>query len=241
MALPSFSLTNPNRVRAVVGAFTMLNHKAFHAVDGSGYAFTADCVLELDKVRAPRGGGGGCSRSARLTRLRAHARALRPAAQPAGGGAARALLLGLAPPRAQVGRADEGAARAAAAGGRPLAQHARDRGHLAAMSGRAEGRGGRAGAPAPRMAGRQPKRGQKSRSSGAAAASGVVGLRTAAGAAATAAGTQARLCHAPWPARRRAARIYRLLTRGSTRACSAMREAVRLCWPCNYISLRGAR
>lgn len=54
MKLPSFSLTNPNRVRAVVGAFTMLNHKTFHKEDGSGYAFTAQCVLDLDKVRRQR-------------------------------------------------------------------------------------------------------------------------------------------------------------------------------------------
>jgi len=50
MSLPSFSLTNPNRVRAVVGAFTALNHKTFHKEDGSGYAFTAQCVIDLDKI-----------------------------------------------------------------------------------------------------------------------------------------------------------------------------------------------
>jgi aminopeptidase N len=52
MSLPSFSMTNPNRVRAVVGAFTMLNHKAFHAADGSGYEFIAQSVIDLDKVTA---------------------------------------------------------------------------------------------------------------------------------------------------------------------------------------------
>jgi len=52
MELPSFSLTNPNRVRAVVGAFTMLNPKYFHAADGSGYEFAADCVISLDPINA---------------------------------------------------------------------------------------------------------------------------------------------------------------------------------------------
>jgi len=50
MALPSFQMTNPNRVRAVVGAFAAANYGTFHAADGSGYAFTAQCVVELDKI-----------------------------------------------------------------------------------------------------------------------------------------------------------------------------------------------
>ncbi|ART79340.1 aminopeptidase N [Oceanisphaera avium] len=37
MAHPTFSLTNPNRVRAVIGAFANGNPLAFHAIDGSGY------------------------------------------------------------------------------------------------------------------------------------------------------------------------------------------------------------
>lgn len=45
---PAFSLRNPNRVRALVGAFCSGNPFRFHAADGSGYAFLADQVLELN-------------------------------------------------------------------------------------------------------------------------------------------------------------------------------------------------
>src|SRR5262249_1469456 len=47
---PDFSLGNPNRVRSLVGAFCMGNPAAFHRVDGAGYRFWADRVLELDAV-----------------------------------------------------------------------------------------------------------------------------------------------------------------------------------------------
>ena len=45
---PAFSIKNPNKVRAVVGAFSTQNVPNFHALDGSGYAFLADKVIELD-------------------------------------------------------------------------------------------------------------------------------------------------------------------------------------------------
>ncbi|MDZ7642236.1 MAG: aminopeptidase N [Desulfurivibrio sp.] len=45
---PAFRLDNPNRVRALIGAFGS-NPVAFHAADGSGYRFLADRILELDK------------------------------------------------------------------------------------------------------------------------------------------------------------------------------------------------
>ena len=45
---PAFDLKNPNKARAVIGAFTNLNPVNFHAVDGSGYSFLADQVLEID-------------------------------------------------------------------------------------------------------------------------------------------------------------------------------------------------
>ncbi len=45
---PAFSIQNPNKVRSLVGAFSMLNPTGFHAADGSGYAFHADRVIELD-------------------------------------------------------------------------------------------------------------------------------------------------------------------------------------------------
>ena len=50
MAHPSFSIRNPNKVRAVLGAFSLANPTRFHAADGSGYAFLADRVLELDGI-----------------------------------------------------------------------------------------------------------------------------------------------------------------------------------------------
>ena len=50
MAHPGFSIRNPNRVRAVIGAFARGNPLHFHAADGSGYAFVADRVLELDAL-----------------------------------------------------------------------------------------------------------------------------------------------------------------------------------------------
>ncbi len=47
---PAFSMTNPNRVRSLIGAFCGNNPLHFHAADGSGYAFLADAVLELDRL-----------------------------------------------------------------------------------------------------------------------------------------------------------------------------------------------
>ncbi|MDF3060714.1 MAG: aminopeptidase [Microvirga sp.] len=45
---PAFSMSNPNRVRALIGAFAMANATQFHRSDGAGYDFVADAVLELD-------------------------------------------------------------------------------------------------------------------------------------------------------------------------------------------------
>ena len=45
---PAFSLGNPNRVRALIGAFAAGNQTRFNAADGSGYDFVADIVLGLD-------------------------------------------------------------------------------------------------------------------------------------------------------------------------------------------------
>jgi len=50
MSHPAFSLTNPNRVRSLVGAFCGGNQVRFHAADGSGYRFLRERVLELDPV-----------------------------------------------------------------------------------------------------------------------------------------------------------------------------------------------
>jgi aminopeptidase N len=45
---PAFTLSNPNKVRALIGRFCQGNPVRFHAADGSGYQFLADRVLELD-------------------------------------------------------------------------------------------------------------------------------------------------------------------------------------------------
>jgi aminopeptidase N len=47
---PQFNMKNPNRVRAVIGAFTQANPRNFHADDGSGYAFLTEMLLTLDKI-----------------------------------------------------------------------------------------------------------------------------------------------------------------------------------------------
>ncbi|MDL2283838.1 aminopeptidase N [Oxalobacter sp. OttesenSCG-928-P03] len=47
---PSFTLKNPNRARSLVFGFCMNNMAQFHAKDGSGYAFWAENVLELDRT-----------------------------------------------------------------------------------------------------------------------------------------------------------------------------------------------
>lgn len=50
MALPDFDITNPNKVRSVVGAFCNQNLLRFHEKEGSGYQFLADVILQLDKL-----------------------------------------------------------------------------------------------------------------------------------------------------------------------------------------------
>jgi aminopeptidase N len=48
MTHPVFSLRNPNKVRALIGAFANGNPVRFHAEDGSGYRFVHDQVMALD-------------------------------------------------------------------------------------------------------------------------------------------------------------------------------------------------
>jgi len=43
-----YECTNPNRVRALVGGFAMGNAELFHRIDGSGYEFFTDQVLDMD-------------------------------------------------------------------------------------------------------------------------------------------------------------------------------------------------
>ncbi len=47
---PAFRLTNPNKVRALIGRFCMGNPVRFHAANGKGYRFLADQVIELDSI-----------------------------------------------------------------------------------------------------------------------------------------------------------------------------------------------
>ena len=44
----AFSMSNPNRLRSLVGSFASGNLTRFNAPDGSGYEFLADIVLQLD-------------------------------------------------------------------------------------------------------------------------------------------------------------------------------------------------
>ncbi len=50
MKHPAFSITNPNKVRSLIGAFAMSNPTGFHARDGAGYQFHADQVISLDEL-----------------------------------------------------------------------------------------------------------------------------------------------------------------------------------------------
>jgi aminopeptidase N len=45
---PAFSMANPNRARAVIGAFAQGNLTQFNRADGQGYDFLADTLLALD-------------------------------------------------------------------------------------------------------------------------------------------------------------------------------------------------
>lgn len=46
----AFSIKNPNKVRSLLGAFTMANPRHFHALDGSGYVFLKDMLVAIDKL-----------------------------------------------------------------------------------------------------------------------------------------------------------------------------------------------
>jgi len=46
----AFSLTHPNKVRSLIGAFACLNQYSFHEAGGPGYSFLADQVIELDRI-----------------------------------------------------------------------------------------------------------------------------------------------------------------------------------------------
>jgi aminopeptidase N len=47
---PAFSISNPNRIRALVGAFAGANQTQFNRADGDGFAFIAGFVANLDRT-----------------------------------------------------------------------------------------------------------------------------------------------------------------------------------------------
>lgn len=50
MEHPEFELSNPNKVRSVIGAYCNQNHVSFHDSAGQGYVFLADQVIKLDDM-----------------------------------------------------------------------------------------------------------------------------------------------------------------------------------------------
>ena len=50
MKLPDFEITNPNKVRSVIGVYCNQNLVEFHDLSGSGYAFLADQIIKLDNL-----------------------------------------------------------------------------------------------------------------------------------------------------------------------------------------------
>ena len=49
---PAFDYKNPNKVRSLIGTFTQINHRCFHAINGSGYEFLTESLLLLDKINS---------------------------------------------------------------------------------------------------------------------------------------------------------------------------------------------
>lgn len=84
---PGFSLSNPNRVRALIGTFATMNQTGFHRADGAGYSFFANTILDIDK-RNPQ-------LAARLATALRSWRSLEPVRQ----AAARKALVVLASPK----------------------------------------------------------------------------------------------------------------------------------------------
>jgi aminopeptidase N len=47
---PGFQLTKPNKVRALIGAFSQYNPRHFHAKDGSGYTLLTEILIKIDAL-----------------------------------------------------------------------------------------------------------------------------------------------------------------------------------------------
>jgi aminopeptidase N len=50
MLHPAFDIKNPNKVRALIGAFCSQNSVNFHQADGAGYQFLADQIIKLNSL-----------------------------------------------------------------------------------------------------------------------------------------------------------------------------------------------
>lgn len=46
----NFSLKNPNRIRAILGSFAFYNTSKLHSIDGSGYRFLSNHIIDIDKT-----------------------------------------------------------------------------------------------------------------------------------------------------------------------------------------------
>lgn len=46
----AFDIKNPNKIRSLIGVFCNQNHVGFHNLDGSGYEFLADRILQIDSL-----------------------------------------------------------------------------------------------------------------------------------------------------------------------------------------------
>ena len=72
-AHPAFSLTNPNKIYALFGAYFRANPGEFHRVDGAGYRFWADRIRDIN-ARNPQV-------ASRMARVLEHWRRFTPALQ----------------------------------------------------------------------------------------------------------------------------------------------------------------
>jgi aminopeptidase N len=45
---PAFAIKNPNKIRALIGAFCAGNHVRFHALSGEGYRFLTEQLITID-------------------------------------------------------------------------------------------------------------------------------------------------------------------------------------------------
>ena len=72
---PGFDIENPNRVRAVIGAFCHANQRRFHDASGAGYRFLSEHVLAIDAFN-PQSAARLLSAASRWRRLDADRGAL---------------------------------------------------------------------------------------------------------------------------------------------------------------------